>query len=105
VAPLSDFQSKIAVGDGGVSGRGQPGNPDPGDFLPSPTPIFISARFSEEPASWARFFVLLIYFLILMAFDIKTLRHAAYPARFVPGNGVAAVLIFQIAVNVGMFWG
>jgi len=50
------LQSKIAVGDGGVFGRGaNQGTQTQGDFCPSPTPISSSPRSVRSTASWARF--------------------------------------------------
>jgi rod shape determining protein RodA len=98
-------QSLIAVGDGGVFGRGaNQGTQTQGDFLPIPYTDFIFAAFSEEHGFVGAILVLLLYFLILMR-----LIQNAQTAADLPGAllvmGVAAVLIFQIAVNVGMVLG
>jgi rod shape determining protein RodA len=98
-------QSLIAVGDGGVFGRGaNQGTQTQGDFLPIPYTDFIFAAFSEEHGFVGAILVLLLYFLILMR-----LIQNAQTAADLPGSllvmGVAAVLIFQIAVNVGMVLG
>src|SRR5246127_2308863 len=99
------LQSKIAVGDGGVFGRGATkGTQTQGDFLPIPYTDFIFAAFAEEHGFIGAVIVLLIYFLILMR-----LIQNAQTAADLPGTlivmGVVAVLIFQIAVNVGMVIG
>ena len=93
------------MGDGGVFGRGaNRGTQTQGDFLPIPYTDFIFAAFSEEHGFVGAVLVLLIYFLILMR-----LIQNAQTAADLPGAllvmGVAAVLIFQIAVNVGMVLG
>src|SRR5580692_8828082 len=98
-------QSLIAVGDGGVFGRGATkGTQTQGDFLPIPYTDFIFAAFAEEHGFIGAIVVLLLYFLILMR-----LIQNAQTAADLPGTlivmGVAAVLIFQIAVNVGMVLG
>jgi rod shape determining protein RodA len=98
-------QSLIAVGDGGVFGRGATkGTQTQGDFLPIPYTDFIFAAFCEEHGFIGAMIVLLLYFLILMR-----LIQNAQTAADLPGTlivmGVVAVLIFQIAVNIGMVIG
>ncbi len=98
-------QSLIAVGDGGVFGRGATkGTQTQGDFLPIPYTDFIFAAFAEEHGFIGCVLVLLLYFLVLMR-----LIQNAQTASDLPGTflimGVVAVLIFQIAVNVGMVLG
>jgi len=98
-------QSLIAVGDGGVFGRGATkGTQTQGDFLPIPYTDFIFAAFAEEHGFIGCVLVLLVYFLVLMR-----LIQNAQTASDLPGTflimGVVAVLIFQIAVNVGMVLG
>jgi rod shape determining protein RodA len=99
------LQSKIAVGDGGVFGRGAShGTQTQGDFLPIPYTDFIFAAFSEEHGFVGAVLVLLIYFLILMRLIQNAQTAADLPGSFLV-MGVVAVLIFQIAVNVGMVLG
>ncbi len=98
-------QSKIAVGDGGVFGRGATkGTQTQGDFLPIPYTDFIFAAFAEEHGFIGAVIVLLIYFLILMRL-IQNAQTAADLSGTFLIMGVVAVLIFQIAVNVGMVIG
>ncbi|HTW47831.1 MAG TPA: rod shape-determining protein RodA [Acidobacteriaceae bacterium] len=99
------LQSKIAVGDGGVFGRGaKQGTQTQGDFLPIPYTDFIFAAFSEEHGFVGAILVLLLYFLILMRLIQNAQTAADLPGAFLV-MGVAAVLLFQIAVNVGMVLG
>jgi len=98
-------QSLIAVGSGGIWGQGaERGSQTQGDFLPIPYTDFIFAAFCEEHGLVGAIFVLLLYFLLLMR-----LVQNAQTAADLPGTliimGVVAVLIFQIAVNVGMVIG
>jgi rod shape determining protein RodA len=98
-------QSLIAVGDGGIWGRGQSkGSQTQGYFLPIPYTDFIFAAFSEEHGFVGALSVLLLYFFILMR-----LIQNAQTAADLPGSliimGIVAVLTFQIAVNVGMVIG
>jgi rod shape determining protein RodA len=99
------LQSRIAVGSGGVWGKGTAkGTQTQGDFLPIPHADFIFAAFSEEHGFLGAIFVLLLYFSILMR-----LIQNAQTAADLPGSliimGAVAVLTFQIAVNVGMVIG
>jgi rod shape determining protein RodA len=99
------LQSKIAVGSGGIWGKGMArGTQTQGDFLPIPHADFIFAAFSEEHGFVGAIFVLLLYFFILM----RLIQNAQIAADL-PGSliimGVVAVLTFQIAVNVGMVIG
>ena len=99
------LQSRIAVGSGGVWGKGTAkGTQTQGDFLPIPHADFIFAAFSEEHGFLGAIFVLLLYFFILMR-----LIQNAQTAADLPGSliimGAVAVLTFQIAVNVGMVIG
>lgn len=98
-------QSLIAVGSGGVWGKGtEKGTQTQGYFLPIPYTDFIFAAFSEEHGFVGAVFVLLLYFGILMR-----LIQNAQTAADLPGSliimGLVAVLTFQIAVNVGMVIG
>src|SRR6202007_2383258 len=85
-------QSLIAVGDGGVFGRGATkGTQTQGDFLPIPYTDFIFAAFAEEHGFIGCVLVLLVYFLVLMR-----LIQNAQTASDLPGTflimGVVAVL-------------
>ena len=98
-------QSLIAVGSGGLWGKGtNQGTQTQGDFLPIPYTDFIFAAFCEEHGFVGAVGVLLLYFLILMR-----LIQNAQTASDLPGSllvmGVVAVIIFQIAVNIGMVVG
>jgi rod shape determining protein RodA len=99
------LQSEIAVGSGGVFGKGtEKGTQTQGYFLPIPYTDFIFAAFSEEHGFVGAIFVLLLYFFILMR-----LIQNAQTAADLPGSliimGVVAELTFQILVNVGMVIG
>jgi rod shape determining protein RodA len=98
-------QSLIAVGDGGVFGRGATkGTQTQGDFLPIPYTDFIFAAFAEEHGFIGCVLVLLLYFLVLMRLIQNAQTASDLPGTFLV-MGVVAVLIFQIAVNVGMVLG
>jgi rod shape determining protein RodA len=99
------LQSKIAVGSGGVWGKGAAkGTQTQGDFLPIPHADFIFAAFGEEHGFVGAIFVLLLYFFILMRL-IQNAQTAADLSGSLIIMGVVAVLTFQIAVNIGMVIG
>jgi rod shape determining protein RodA len=98
-------QSLIAVGDGGIWGKGQAkGSQTQGYFLPIPYTDFIFAAFSEEHGFVGALAVLLLYFFILMRL-IQNAQTAADLSGSLIIMGIVAVLTFQIAVNVGMVIG
>jgi len=98
-------QSLIAVGSGGIWGKGMnKGTQTQGDFLPIPYTDFIFAALCEEHGFVGAALVLLLYFLILMRL-IQNAQTAADPAGTFLVMGVVAVIVFQIAVNVGMVAG
>ncbi|MGC9198233.1 MAG: rod shape-determining protein RodA [Acidobacteriaceae bacterium] len=95
-------QSLIAVGSGGLWGKGSHhGTQTQGDFLPIPYTDFIFAAFCEEHGFIGAVGVLLLYFLILMRL-IQNAQTAADPPGSLIVMGVAGVLLFQVAVNIGM---
>ncbi len=98
-------QALIAVGSGGVWGKGiAKGTQTQGDFLPIPHADFIFAAYGEEYGFVGALFVLLLYFSILMRL-IQNAQTAADLAGSMIIMGVVAVLTFQIAVNIGMVIG
>jgi rod shape determining protein RodA len=98
-------QSLIAVGSGGIWGKGaNKGTQTQGDFLPIPYTDFIFAAFCEEHGFVGALGVLLLYFLILMRLIQNAQTASDLPGTFII-MGVVAVIVFQIAVNVGMVVG
>ena len=98
-------QSLIAVGSGGIWGKGaNKGTQTQGDFLPIPYTDFIFAAFSEEHGFVGAIGVLLLYFLILMRLIQNAQTASDIPGTFIV-MGVVAVIVFQIAVNIGMVVG
>jgi rod shape determining protein RodA len=98
-------QSLIAVGAGGIWGKGtNQGTQTQGDFLPIPYTDFIFAAFCEEHGFVGAVGVLLLYFLILMRLIQNAQTASDLPGSFII-MGVVAVIVFQIAVNVGMVVG
>jgi rod shape determining protein RodA len=98
-------QSLIAVGSGGIWGKGaNKGTQTQGDFLPIPYTDFIFAAFCEEHGFIGALGVLLLYFLILMRLIQNAQTASDLPGTFIV-MGVVSVILFQIAVNIGMVVG
>jgi rod shape determining protein RodA len=99
------IQSLIAVGSGGIWGKGAAqGSQTQGAFLPVPHTDFIFAAWSEEHGLVGAAFVLLLYFLVLMRMIANAQTAPDRAGAFVV-MGVVAVLAFHILVNVGMVVG
>lgn len=95
-------QSLIAVGSGGIWGKGaNRGTQTQGDFLPIPYTDFIFAAFCEEHGFVGALFVLLLYFLILIRL-IENAQRAPDPPGTLLIMGIVGVIVFQIAINIGM---
>jgi rod shape determining protein RodA len=98
-------QSKIAVGSGGIWGKGVlKGSQTQGLFLPEPHTDFIFAAWSEEHGFVGALALLLLYLMVLMR-----LIHNAQTASDRAGGfvvmGVVAILLFHVLVNAGMVVG
>ncbi len=99
------LQSKIAVGSGGLWGKGtNKGTQTQGDFLPIPYTDFIFAAFCEEHGFIGGVGVLLLYFLILTRLIQNAQQALDAPAAYII-MGIVAVLLFQVVVNIGMVVG
>ncbi len=94
-------ESKIAIGAGGKTGRGASGGQVSGGFVPESSTDFIFAAVGEQYGFVGAGLVLLLYALLIS----RTLR-VLVMAKDLFGSliaaGVAAMLMFQVFVNVGM---
>ena len=99
------IQSKIAVGDGGMWGRGVTrGTQTQLRFLPVPHTDFIFSAFAEEHGFVGVAVVLGLYFLLLMQI-VQNAQMAPDRAGMYICMGVATLLLFHLLVNVGMVVG
>jgi rod shape determining protein RodA len=99
------IQSKIAVGDGGLWGRGVThGTQTQGGFLPVPHTDFIFSAFAEEHGFVVVVVVLGLYFLLLMQI-VQNAQMAPDRAGMYICMGVATMLLFHVLINVGMVVG
>ena len=94
-------QSIIAVGSGGKLGRGDDSTQAQSGFLPEGHTDFIFATVAERWGFVGAAFLLSLYALLIWrALRITTLSKNLYGSLV--GAGIAAMLLFQIFVNVGM---
>ena len=99
------IQSKIAVGHGGMWGRGvTQGTQTQLRFLPVPHTDFIFAGFAEEHGFVGVVVALGLYFLLLMQV-VQNAQAAPDRAGMYVCMGVATLLLFHLLVNVGMVVG
>jgi rod shape determining protein RodA len=99
------IQSKIAVGQGGIWGRGVTrGTQTQLRFLPMAPTDFVFSAFSEEHGFIGVVVALGLYFLLLMQV-VQNAQTAPDRAGLYICMGVAALLLFHVLVNVGMVVG
>lgn len=95
-------QSKIAIGSGGVLGKGfMKGAVTKGDFVPEQHTDFIFTALGESFGFWGTTLLMIIYFVLLMVIINTAERQRSVFSR-VYGYCVAAVIFFHVAVNICM---
>ncbi|HUZ47902.1 MAG TPA: rod shape-determining protein RodA [Terriglobia bacterium] len=98
-------QTKIAIGSGGLWGRGLGnGTQSQLGFIPVSHADAIFAAFAEERGFVGTLFVFLLYLALLLRLLDAAQTTADRAGSFILA-GFAAVLFFQVAVNVGMMIG
>lgn len=99
------IQSKIAIGNGGMWGRGvTKGTQTKLQFLPVPHTDFIFSAFAEEHGFVGVVVVLGLYFLFLMQI-VQNAQTSPDRAGMYICMGVCSLLLFHLLVNVGMVVG
>jgi rod shape determining protein RodA len=99
------IQSRIAVGNGGMWGRGAKESSQTHlGFLPVPQTDFIFSSFAEEHGFVGVVIALVLYFLLIMQV-IQNAQTATDIAGLYVCMGGAALLLFHVLVNVGMVVG
>ncbi len=99
------IQSQIAVGNGGLWGRGvAKGDQTQLRFLPVPHTDFIMAAFAEEHGFVGVVLVLGLYMLLLMQI-VQNAREAPDRVGMYVCMSVGMLLLFHVLVNVGMVIG
>ena len=95
-------QSKIAIGSGGVWGKGYlQGTQTKFDFVPAQSTDFIFCTVGEEHG-WIGSIILITAFtiLILRIVAVAERQKSAFARAY--GYGVASIIFFHFAVNIGM---
>jgi rod shape determining protein RodA len=99
------IQSKIAVGNGGMWGRGAKDSSQTHlGFLPVPHTDFIFSSYAEEHGFVGVVIALVLYFLLIMQV-VQNAQTAVDRAGLYICMGTAALLLFHVLVNVGMVVG
>ncbi len=95
-------QSKIAIGSGGFSGKGfLKGTQTKFDFVPEQSTDFIFCTIGEEQGWIGSVIVVGLFMTLLLRIIFLAERQKNRFARVV-GYGVASILFFHFAINIGM---
>jgi len=99
------IQSKIAIGSGGIWGKGLfNGSQTRLDFLPEARTDLVFSVLGEEFGLWGSLLVLLLFtFILYRAVRIAARCRSKFASNLV--IGAAAIILFQYFVNVGMVLG
>jgi rod shape determining protein RodA len=95
-------QSKIAIGSGGFWGKGfLQGTQNKGNFVPELRTDFIFCTIGEEFGFLGSLLIVGLYVLLLTRI-VQVAERQLSPLSRVYGYGVAAILFFHFAINIGM---
>lgn len=95
-------QSKIAIGSGGLYGKGfLRGTQTKFDFVPEQSTDFIFCTIGEEWGFMGTFFVVSLFIFFLYRL-IGIAERQRSPFSKIYGYGVVSVLFFHIVINIGM---
>ena len=95
-------QSKIAIGSGGMFGKGYlQGTQTKFDFVPEQSTDFIFCTVGEEWGFAGSFVVITLFMVFLIKIILMAERQRSAFSRIF-GYGVASILFFHLAVNIGM---
>jgi rod shape determining protein RodA len=99
------IQSKIAIGSGGILGKGfLSGSQTRLDFVPEPHTDFVFSVLGEEFGLWGSLLVLLLFtFIFYRAIRIAVRSRSKFASLL--AMGAAAIFVFQFFVNIGMTLG
>ncbi len=100
-AAYQSEQSKIAIGSGGLAGRGQGISQTAGNFLPEHHTDFVFAVVGENRGFVGSAVVLLLYLLVLWRIGRIVPRARNLEEAFIAA-GVFGLVMTQVAVNIGM---
>jgi rod shape determining protein RodA len=95
-------QSKIAIGSGGLTGKGfLKGTQTKFDFVPEQSTDFIFCTIGEEWGFVGTLFVIVIFVFLLYRL-IGIAERQRSPFSRIYGYGVVTVIFFHVAINIGM---
>ncbi len=95
-------QSKIAIGSGGLLGKGFTGGTQTKlDFVPEQSTDFIFCTVGEEWGFIGSSFVVILFVLFISRIIIVAERQTSSFSR-IYGYGLACIIFFHFAVNIGM---
>jgi len=95
-------QSKIAIGSGGFNGKGfLKGTQTKFDFVPEQSTDFIFCTIGEEWGFVGTFVLILLFVTLLIRLVVLAERQRSQFSR-IYGYGVASIIFFHFAVNIGM---
>ncbi|MBR0175964.1 MAG: rod shape-determining protein RodA [Bacteroidales bacterium] len=96
------YQSKIAIGSGGLAGKGfLEGTQTKYDFVPEQHTDFIFCTIGEEGGFLGTSAVVLLYVALLMRIVTLAERQRSTFSR-VYGYGIAGIFFVHVAINIGM---
>ncbi|HWS01346.1 MAG TPA: rod shape-determining protein RodA, partial [Prolixibacteraceae bacterium] len=95
-------QSKIAIGSGGILGKGfLKGTQTKYNFVPEQSTDFIFCTVGEEWGFFGTTVVILLFLILLIRLIVLAERQRSSFSR-IYGYGVASILFFHIAINISM---
>tara|TARA_R110002049_G_scaffold171475_3_gene338003 strand:+ start:1019 stop:2263 length:1245 start_codon:yes stop_codon:yes gene_type:complete len=95
-------QSLIAIGSGGISGKGfLEGTQTKYDFVPEQSTDFIFCTIGEEWGFLGSLVIIILFMALLLRIMYLTTRQRSDFAR-IYGYGVACILFFHFTINIGM---
>jgi rod shape determining protein RodA len=98
-------QSKVAVGAGGLEGRGVAGATQTNlSYLPEHATDFVFASFAEQRGFFGAAILLCLYLLVVWR-GLRIITVARDPFSAIVAGGIVVAFLFQIYVNVGMTMG
>lgn len=104
-AGYNSIQSQIAVGSGGITGKGfRSGSQTQLRFIPAQQTDFAFSVLAEEWGFLGSIFLLLLYFMIIL-WMLDTSSRAKDRFSMLVSFGIAAMFFWHVVVNVGMVIG
>jgi rod shape determining protein RodA len=98
-------QSILAVGAGGLRGRGVDNSTQTNlDYLPEHATDFAFASLAEQRGFVGAAILLLLYLLVVWR-GLRVVTYASDPYSAIVASGIVFALLFQVFVNVGMTMG